>query len=54
MPEREKPAKSVEEMTDRELAEHALGSELVERLHSEFDLRDTNEEPKRNDFTPPR
>lgn len=37
---REKP---IEEMRDRELAEHLLGKELVDRLHEEFDLRDTSE-----------
>jgi hypothetical protein len=41
--EREKH-KRVDEMKDRELAEHVLGRELVEKLHEEFDLRDTEEE----------
>jgi hypothetical protein len=39
---RKKREKPVEEMQDRELAEHVLGKELVERLHADFDLRDTN------------
>jgi len=38
--EPEKQEKPIEEMTDRELAEHVLGKELVDRLHAEFDLKD--------------
>lgn len=40
-PEDEKP---IEEMEDRELAEHVLGKELVSKLHEQFDLRDTTDE----------
>ena len=36
----EKREKPIQEMTDRELAEHVLGRELVEKLHEEFDLRE--------------
>ena len=35
--------RAIEEMTDRELAEHVLGRELVEKLHAEFDLKDGDE-----------
>lgn len=50
---RVKKEKPIEEMTDRELAEHVLGEKLVERLHTEFDLRDTQDD-ERHDFIPPR
>ena len=45
-----KKEKPIEEMTDRELAERVLGKELVQRLHGQFDLRDTNE-GRDDDFT---
>ena len=48
---KKKPKKPVEEMRDRDLAEHLLGKDLVERLHDRFDLRDTSEEAD-GDFTP--
>lgn len=53
----EKQEKPVDEMTDRELAEHVLGKELVEKLHEEFDLRDVGEAEQDEDdghFTPSR
>lgn len=52
-----KQEKPIEEMTDRELAEHALGKELVERLHEEFDLKDSQEmtsDDRVDDFMSPR
>ena len=48
---REKKGKPIEEMHDRELAERLLGKEVVERLHEDFDLRDTSKEDD-GDFTP--
>lgn len=50
---RKKREKPIEEMHDRELAEHVLGHELVVRLHEEFELRDTSEKPD-DPFTPSR
>jgi hypothetical protein len=48
-----KKRKPIEEMHDRELAEHIFGKELVEKLHEEFDLRDTSKSDN-DDFTPRR
>ena len=51
MPKKKKPPeKPIEEMHDRELAEHVLGKEIVDRLHAEFALRDTSK--PNDDFTP--
>lgn len=44
MPKKKPEEKPVEKMEDRELAEHVLGKELVEKMHEEFDLRDTSKE----------
>ncbi len=48
---KEKKEKPIEQMHDRELAERLLGKEVVERLHADFDLRDTSKE-EGDDFTP--
>lgn len=48
---KEKKEKHIDEMHDRELAEHVLGKEVVERLHADFDLRDTSKRDD-DDFTP--
>jgi len=47
--EHERREKRVDEMTDRELAEHVLGKELVEKLHEEFDLRDSDSDENEDD-----
>ncbi len=51
MPKKKPEGKPVEKMEDRELAEHVLGKELVEKMHKEFDLRDTSNKDA-SDFTP--
>lgn len=47
---KKKGEKPIEELRDRELAERLLGKEVVEKLHADFDLRDTSKEDG-DDFT---